>query len=318
MTRRQTRSPRGNAAHRMLLDSMDNAVRQIQGKTSDEGVHDARKSLKKARAALRLLREVLGDRRYQKENAALRDAGRMLSPLRDAKVLIDALEALKERYADELEGLGFTHLHDDLRSELDRIRASLRRDDSAVLKRCVAAIRAARRRAASWRLKPDPDATLEGLRKLYRKARKAEAAAISGGESAAFHELRKQVKYLFNATAPLQESGDGALSKARDRADQLADELGDDHDLAVLCERALRRPGAEKPEAIEALAALVRKRRAKLQKRAIRLGEKLFDRKPRKFVAEVSSDSRRPPADASSGTVAGRPSPRPRPRPGGC
>ena len=64
---------------------------------ADARIHDARKRIKRARAALRLLRDALGESVYQRENAALRDAARPLSEVRDAKILIDALDELARR-----------------------------------------------------------------------------------------------------------------------------------------------------------------------------------------------------------------------------
>src|SRR5215470_11897599 len=69
-----------------------------RGTTSDRSVHSARKELKKARATLRLLRDALGRSTYKKENAALRDAARPLSEVRDGRVLLDALNSLVEYY----------------------------------------------------------------------------------------------------------------------------------------------------------------------------------------------------------------------------
>src|SRR4051812_4537805 len=57
-----------------------------------ESLHEARKHLKKIRALLRLLRDDLGDRTYRKENRSFRDVGRVLSPRRDAEVLVKTLE----------------------------------------------------------------------------------------------------------------------------------------------------------------------------------------------------------------------------------
>src|SRR5687767_2710807 len=48
----------------------------------DEAVHRARKTLKRARANLRVLRPVMGERAYARENAALRDAARPLGAIR--------------------------------------------------------------------------------------------------------------------------------------------------------------------------------------------------------------------------------------------
>jgi CHAD domain-containing protein len=64
-----------------------------RGLSSDETIHDTRKRLKRVRAGLRLLREAMGEGRYRRENALIRDAARPLTELRDAKVLLDALRS---------------------------------------------------------------------------------------------------------------------------------------------------------------------------------------------------------------------------------
>ena len=52
----------------------------------DTGVHEARKALKRLRALLRLARPALLQQPYRDLDRRLRDAGRRLSPLRDARV----------------------------------------------------------------------------------------------------------------------------------------------------------------------------------------------------------------------------------------
>src|SRR6201999_1755839 len=55
----------------------------LDGDALAEAIHGARKDLKKARAALRLVREELGEDIFKRENVALRDAARLLSASRD-------------------------------------------------------------------------------------------------------------------------------------------------------------------------------------------------------------------------------------------
>ncbi len=61
----------------------------------DDAVHAARKDLKKLRALLRLARAGLGEETFVRENTALRDAGRALSAMRDAQVLVQAFDGLR-------------------------------------------------------------------------------------------------------------------------------------------------------------------------------------------------------------------------------
>jgi hypothetical protein len=61
-----------------------------------EAIHDARKHLKKGRAALRLARAARPHDEYRRRNATRRDAARPLGEIRD-EVLIDTLDRLARR-----------------------------------------------------------------------------------------------------------------------------------------------------------------------------------------------------------------------------
>ena len=104
----------------------------------------------------------------------------------------------------------------------------------------------------------------------------------------ALHEWRKQVKYLLNAGMGLRPSGKDSVPKVLQRADRLAHQLGDIHDLVVLskevahADRETLDSGARKT-----LQTLIADRDARLKKRAFRLGEKIYRRKPSRVVENL-------------------------------
>lgn len=77
-------------------------------------VHDTRKRLKKLRAIFRLVKSDLGKKRFREVNVLLRDAGRELSGLRDAQVLVETLAALEERFPDEVYQQALAAVHKSL------------------------------------------------------------------------------------------------------------------------------------------------------------------------------------------------------------
>ena|ERR1700730_10683395 len=88
-------------ARRILRRQLEKALESLAvRRLTDERVHDARKRIKKARAATRLLRDALGKGAYTRENAALRDVARPLSQVRDSRVLLDTLEFLARVWPD--------------------------------------------------------------------------------------------------------------------------------------------------------------------------------------------------------------------------
>src|SRR5262245_11696530 len=69
----------------------------------DEAIHEARKSVKKIRSILRLLRDDLGPR-GTREEARLRTAAHALSALRDADATAETLDTLHGRYPQVVDG----------------------------------------------------------------------------------------------------------------------------------------------------------------------------------------------------------------------
>lgn len=271
-----------------LIAAINEVLRMLEKRPPipDESVHAARKAIKKARAALRLLREGLDQEDYQKENAALRDAGRCLSPLRDAKSLMDALNAFCDRHPAELRHPDYICLTRHLRAK----RMARRRDlfhAPDTLRACIQSLRACRARVRL--MKPsslDLVTVAAGLQRIHRAGRRTLAGARQAGTPEALHEWRKQVKYLSNALSALDVSTSSQLAKTEERAGELADQLGDDHDLAELARYfALDADSTIDAAARKNLAKLIERERAKLRKSAYALGAKIYDEKPKHFVA---------------------------------
>lgn len=235
---------------------------------SDEDVHQARKAVKKARAALRLLRPGIPARLYREQNLLLRDAGRGLSRVRDARSQLDALSRLPRRFGALAAGL---------RAEQARARAELH-DGERRLARCLRLLEQALARAKSRPLRAvAPEALERGLRRLYRQGRNALRHADEQRSTEALHEWRKQVKYLCAALALV---GNGqAAGRLQRRAERVAERLGDDHDLALL---ASRHPSQKK------LGAHVARRRMKLQRKALAEGGRVYAEKPKRFARRVT------------------------------
>jgi CHAD domain-containing protein len=279
-----------NPAYRVLQHAISEALEGISASPpiTDEAIHDARKALKKARAALRLLRDGMSKTVYRRQNAGLRDAGRFLSPFRDARSLIDAFDALHERYADPLQGFDLAPLQKLLHANLVKARRHFSHTPAEqencirLLRECIALLK--EKDVASI----DFDAIDTGLRHIYRKGCKARAEARATQTPETLHEWRKQVKYLLNAVEGLHPLAKGATAKTLKWADHLADSLGDDHDLAMLSRETAR--GVYAPveaDLVKALDALIDRRRATLQKRAFGLGKKLYGKKPRQFSKSI-------------------------------
>jgi len=273
-------------ARQVLVGQLEKAAAGLgDPKRTDLSIHEIRKELKRARATLRLLRDCLGDALYRRENSLLRDTARPLTPVRDAKVLFETL-----RHHDPHQGApnpaafarGFYVLLGERR------RAAKSRLRNGDLLRAAAGLRASARRAAALpaRRLARGQASV-ALKSAYKSARKAFARAYTTRTDECLHEWRKQTKYFASEIEIVLGFGPKRFAKSCKRANKLAGQLGDDHDLALLTDEVLRHAkGAHAPgrdDTVQELLAHLAERRRHLQRKALRLGRRLYSDKARRY-----------------------------------
>jgi CHAD domain-containing protein len=281
--------PGTRGARRITRRRIESALHTLDlSETDDRSIHEARKELKKARATLRLLRDALGKAEYKRENTALRDAARPLSEVRDGRVLLDALGSLIEHYgapASKLALAGF-------KRSLSRRRTQSRRNvlgRRQPLRNARKTLRKVRSRLAGWHVGRHGWSVLgAGLRRTYTRGRDAFRQARVRPNNDNLHEWRKQTKYFWHQLQLFEPLGSDQVGELTEVAHQLADLLGDDHDLAVLYERAQEaRATFPKPATHKALLDLIERCRAGLQQKALQLGLRLYEDQPAVFSARV-------------------------------
>jgi CHAD domain-containing protein len=245
-------------------------------------VHSSRKSLKKARSLLRLMRGTLDSRDRRHENAALRDTARRLSGTRDADVMLESLDELARRYAGQIPQHHFEIVHERLRDGAPPIAsptAGTGRPQAA------AELGAIRGRVAGWTVTGTGwGAVQSGVRRGYKRGRAAFAQARKEPTAEHLHEWRKRVKdlwYHLRLLAPV--CGEAVKGHAKD-AHALADLLGDDHDLAVLRERLT---GIAVAADVDAVVSLIDHRRDELQAEAMALGKRVYAERPKAFARRL-------------------------------
>ena len=259
-----------------------------------DAVHESRKAFKRLRATVRLARGAIGDDTYRRENRAFRDAGRRLSGVRDASVLIETLDEIESACGEFLPTGATTRLRGRLEDERKRALDSLHEDD-ALVTAVLAEIEHARTRTAAWTFEAEDFAALApGLRRIYRRGRKAHQRAQADPTTENLHEWRKRVKDLWHAEQILRPAAPKKMKTVAQRTHALADLLGDDHDLAELRSYVVRHhSGSDDRMAQVALMKVIDRRRTELQSQAFRLGSQLYERKPKRFVKAVRREGRK-------------------------
>jgi CHAD domain-containing protein len=271
-------------AREALLVQLEKAADRMERRTRSDGVvHDIRKDLKRARASLRMLRECIGVAEYRRDNAVIRDAARPLTPVRDAKVLLEAFQRLR---GDGMpNGGAFTaELYKLLKDQ--RLEAQRRLRPSQLVS-SVRGLRDVERRASLISDRKLARADADGLRRAYKSGRRALARAEREKTDECLHEWRKQTKYFANQLEIVIPFGPKRFKRSHKRAKRLADHLGDDHDLALLTERIHQHAKGRRAPApdgqVEALVGFLSSHRKKLQRKAFKLGHRLYARPAKRY-----------------------------------
>jgi CHAD domain-containing protein len=281
--------PGTRGARRIARRRVKSALEILEGRgPTEHSVHAARKELKRARATLRLVRDALGTKTYKKENAALRDAARPLSEVRDAQVLLKALQALIERFGAPASRLPLGKFQRALNLRRRESRATVLKKDGPV-KSAQKTLKAVSSRSEHWHVGRRGWSVLgAGLKRTYSQGRRAFAQARVKRNDESLHEWRKQIQHFAHQLQLFESLQARPLAELLDQTHKLADLLGDDHDLSVLRERAIEaRDAFPTTAAHSALIGLIDRCRTGLQVKALRVGEPLYDEKPAEFTSRL-------------------------------
>jgi CHAD domain-containing protein len=275
----------GEGARRIAAGRAEKAVERLRAIGSgeaeaEEAIHGARKDLKKLRTLLRLLRDELPKKVYAAEAERYREAGRLLSPLRDAEVKLETLEALAEG-EPELPAEATEAWR--LILARDREGSGDTTSDRAAEAEAIALIEAGRAGIEGWQVRDSWKAIGPGLERAYRRGRRRmRAARKRRDDDEAWHEWRKRAKDLWYAQQLLVGAWPRVIEPAAEEAHRLSEALGDHHDLALLrADLRERRLGEEETRALE---AAIGRRQGELASAALDRGARLYAERPGDFT----------------------------------
>jgi CHAD domain-containing protein len=259
-------------------DQLDSAAEGLaSGDDPEEAIHDARKRIKKTRAALRLARPGLPKRLYRAENAALRDTARGLSGARDADVMVETAEKLGERFAGHAPASLFAELRD---------RLAERRGGDADAGDAADTLRALAAGVDAWTVDGgERDVLVPALRRTYARGRAAFARADRRPTTEHLHEWRKRVKDLWYQERLVSEAWPEVLKAHAQEAKALSKLLGDDHDLAVLGDLLDAEPHLTDDPGL--VHELIGRRRNELLDAVRALGRRVYAERPKAYARRL-------------------------------
>lgn len=204
------------------------------------GIHEARKSIRRLRSLLALVRAPLGKAEVRAIDDELQGLARGLSALRDGQVVLETAQACARHAGDAGETASWETLTPLLADQqAHRVAAALADDPGFVRRQAQAHRLAEQLRALPWHRLHANDLR-QGVDRSLRRQQRVQEVALASGDLDTLHDLRRKSRRLrmqLNAMKRLRVPTRGATPASRDIA-TLVDRLGALQDLALL-ERAL-------------------------------------------------------------------------------
>ena len=274
-------SPLDAELRRIAGEQIRKAERELGDEKGDRhaAVHAVRKRLKKLRGLIRLVRDAR-PKFYTKENARFRDMARALSGVRDRAALVESLDALEAHYGDEVSTEAFGPIRQRL---IEQREAAAGTDLAPAIESTLRELGEARHRldafAVGKKNKAGDAAAIvaKGYGCIVRQARDEIRQAEKRGEATVFHDLRKRAKYHSMHLRLLGPLWPEAMAPLAEAAKTLGDDLGLDHDYAVLRAEIAASPDEfGSADGLAVVVALMERRQAGLREQSLVTAQRLF------------------------------------------
>jgi CHAD domain-containing protein len=278
----------GDGLRRICRKQVELALAIATGKkeTEDTPVHETRKHLKKARAALRLVRKEIGRGLFKRQDHCLRDIGRLISDIRDAEVRLQTVRQLQS-IARRQKRRRYEKVEEVLVLEMENFIAAFAEWQA----QAVPMLERVREDIDNWPVEHfDHQQFRRSVQETYKRGRNALADAKRNPTAECFHVFRTEAKQLWYQLRILRPVNPVVLKELTDELNSLGDLLGRAHDLSFLGERLRQESGrsAWQREGHE-LLAVIEASQSDLQRGAADLAERFYAERPRNLGARIAT-----------------------------
>jgi CHAD domain-containing protein len=285
------------------FNSAVHAAREAAGAVdhgSASAVHESRKSLRRARAILSMIASALPKSERRAVKAALQEARRSLSMIRDHSVAPETLGSLPLSDGDR----------DTAKRILDNAAEAI--PPTSEIKQLLgeAAARAAAQAEALEAALPAHvtwDDVAYGLRRLYASARRARRAGKVS--KSWFHAWRKRSKELAYALDFVSRQAGPRAAAIQGEIEAVTDQLGPAVDLVMVREFVQTHGVGQSTDAVEHLRSTIDGQLADLMKQGRKASRDAFELGPKKFEKRITKAVKRdltpPDEDRANGHPAG-------------
>ena len=223
---------------RILLDQFDYILTQSEKGQEEvhESIHETRKSTKRIRAVLRMIRDEIGYSSYYRENRFYRDLSRELSDIRNFKVLSESIKVLQQDLSNTISQEVFVSLDEELSRQVDLVKGG-KAGLSQFFKEVAGKIEMARNRIYDFPIRHNDFRAFEGgLFRMYSQGKRFLTEARQNPSPILLHDLRKRLKYFWYQVEILQPIFPGPMKAYASTLEAISENLGIYHDLHMLQE----------------------------------------------------------------------------------
>jgi CHAD domain-containing protein len=274
----------GDGLRRIVCRQIEGAICASKAKQNgkDSPVHETRKHLKKARAALRLVRGEIKRDVWKREDRCLGKVGQLISGVRDAEVRLQTVRQLHEFARGKRRS--FQETEELLSFELDSFLAAFSEWPQEAEERLCRTLE----RIKEWPLDELSCKRLrENVQTTYKRGRQMLRAAIRKTNTKNLHTFRKRAKELWYQLRLLRPLAPKVFRELNDELKTIGEYLGQVHDLAFVAQR-LSSIGPARKQGQRMVNALIASRANELELTAIALGERFYAERPRRFARRVA------------------------------
>jgi CHAD domain-containing protein len=275
--------------HRIWNEELSVAIDRLEnpGNEQEKDIHEVRKSIKKIRAVLRLVRKSMGNELFGQENTRYRDIAHLLSHVRDATVMIKTLDKLKTADKKAIPVAAYNNAKKKLLAKQEEVSRTFFEENQSIAK-VLSALKEAQQFQPQVSTKDSFSVFATNINQIYIRGKKAYAYVRKKPGIDSFHELRKEVKNLWYHTRILTPLWPGGLKAYAAELGVLSELLGDDHDLGVLFEEIesgrlsfIRKATSDK------ILLLIEDHRSKIQQQVHPLAKRIFAEQAQDYTGRL-------------------------------
>jgi len=256
----------------------------------DIAVHEARRTYKRIRALLRMIRDEIGYSDYYRENTCYRDLSARLSPLRDSYVLRRTMTDLHTRFPEEFPEKETRSINDSIQQKckeyfedftgrqggFDRMKEDLDQAVDRVHNFC--------------KLRNEFRAIRKGIRRTYSRGHRYLRIVQKKYEEEQFHEYRKNTKYLLHQMELIQPVYPRLIKAYAGTMDKHSEILGDTRDYLRLENYIRERSRGKRLTAGNRKMIMgISLRREEMMQNIIPKANRIYAEKPREIIKRLDT-----------------------------